>query len=96
MPRSKNKILIISDSGYTSESVKAIARILEKRPSLIAIVGKDCQMLENICDDLCEKSDRLLDVVTTSHPGETVEQARELVELFDQDTLGSGYLTFKI
>ena len=53
--------------------------------ALIAIVGEGCRKTENIIDELIVgdgSNDSRFSVITSSHPGETVEEVMEFASVF--------------
>ena len=67
-----NKIVLHSVSGYTPAQDALLTSILDQGISLFCTVGKDCARWEDAMDALCErKGGKALEMVTTSHPGET-------------------------
>jgi hypothetical protein len=66
------KIVLHSVSGYTPAQDTLLTSILDKGLGLFCTFGKDCGRWEDAMDSLCEqRGGRALQVVTTSHPGET-------------------------
>jgi flagellar biosynthesis/type III secretory pathway ATPase len=55
--------------------------------SLIAVVGEGGSKIENLIDKLVvgDGSDRSRFIVTTSHPGETVEEVMEYARSWDEE-----------
>lgn len=88
------KILIISESGKIGDATAIFQGCLTKQPRLIAIFGKDCGALEDICDQIIEESDSF--VTTTSHPDESLEDVIAMVKIFDHADLGEQYEVVKI
>jgi predicted CopG family antitoxin len=84
------KYLVISKTGHTSSMSELIQKLIEHRPRLIAFYGKDCSLLEDICDEeiVGDGREPLLEITTTSHPDETLENVINLVELWDIKEIG--------
>jgi len=70
-----SRVVLISESGYNPSNVAILDSILDQGIQLFCVVGKDCQDWENAMDDLLEsRSGEFLDVVTTCHSNESVEE----------------------
>lgn len=96
MEQTTLKVLIISESGKSPNMIKTLEEIVSTLPRLVAISGKECGILEDICDDFCERAEHSINITTTSHPGETLEEVQEFVAAWDESEIGREFLTLKI
>jgi hypothetical protein len=90
------KFLVVSESGNTPTAVAKIRELVRKNPVLVAFHGKDCVALEEVCDGFCANQEEGLEIVTTSHPSESLHEVKEFVEDHQAEYLGRQYLTFTI
>lgn len=70
------KIVLVSKTGYKSCHDSLLQSLIEQKISLFCVVGNDCHKWEEAIDELCvgPKGELEHDLVTTSHPDETVEE----------------------
>lgn len=90
------KFLVISENGNSSAAAAQIKELVKKNPVLVAFHGKDCVALEGVCDGFCENQEEGMEIVTTSHPTETLHEVREFIEDHQAEYLGRQFLTFKV
>ncbi len=68
---------------------------LEDGVALVAVIGKDCEKIEDIIDELIvgdgSNSERF--IVTTSHPDESLQDVVEFAEAFSTDPVGKVQIT---
>lgn len=77
------KFVLISESGYNKEHDKLLLNLLEQGYKLFCVVGKDCDVWEEIMDELAavdELNPRY--ITTTSHPDESIEDVIEFAKRF--------------
>lgn len=80
---SKYKFVLISESGYSKEHDKLLLNLLDQGYELFCVVGKDCEVWEEIMDAL-SVGDRSKPryITTTSHPEKSIEDVIEFAKLF--------------
>ncbi len=72
------KIILLSKSGYRPEMDALIEQFISDGVKFVGVVGEDCAKLEDIIDELVVgDGNRNYFMLTTSHPGETLEEAVE-------------------
>jgi len=77
------KIVLHSVNGYSPAQDSLLTSILDQGISLFCTFGKDCGRWERAMDTLCEqKGGQALQVVTTSHPGETKDDVLSFANQF--------------
>lgn len=76
MPYPK-KIVLNCAGGYRMELDALVEQFIQDGVLLVAVVGKDCGKIEDIIDDLVvgDGSDGRRYILTSSHPGQTVDDA---------------------
>lgn len=87
------KYIVVSTSGKTPKAIELIQQLVALSPKLIAFYGKDCGELEFICDVECigDGSSMIKETVTTSHPNESLDDVKNLVELWYFHELGEHF-----
>lgn len=75
--------IVACENGRTLEVEQVLADLVKKDPKWIAIVGDDCILLENICDEMIvgDGTGPARDIVTTSHPEESAEEVTAWLRL---------------
>jgi hypothetical protein len=73
------KIVLHCPNGYRVELDHLVQRFLSDRVAFVGVVGEDCSRVEDIIDELVggDGSDESRFILTSAHPGETLEQALE-------------------
>ncbi|MCC6670903.1 MAG: hypothetical protein IT458_07575 [Planctomycetes bacterium] len=81
------KVVLVSKHGYRSSHDSLLLSLIERRIELFCAVGQDCELWEEIMDELVvgPKGACPWHVTTTSHPGESVEQVVEFASLWHLD-----------
>ena len=76
MPESTpTKIVLHSISGYKPDLDELIVEWVEKKVPLIAVVGKDCELIHDIIDEYCVgDGTSILYNITTWHDDETLDE----------------------
>lgn len=71
-------------------TVARLEALVHADPALIAIHGKDCELLEDICDETCvgDATGPIYGATTTSHPDESLEEVIEFARMFGKDEYG--------
>jgi len=77
------KVVLISDSGYSSQHDELLMSFLDRKFELFCVVGKDCQLWEDMMDELAVgNGENPRFITTTSHPDESPEDVIEFAEMF--------------
>ena len=78
------KIVLVSKSGYDKSHDVLLEALLARRIELFCVVGEQCALWEEVMDELVvgPYGDGKLDLVTTSHPDESVAEVVEFAESF--------------
>ncbi|MDP5138669.1 hypothetical protein ORJ04_22230 [Rheinheimera baltica] len=80
---SNYKFVLISESGYSKKHDKLLLNLLEQGYELFCAVGKDCEVWEEIMDELSVgDGSNSRYITTTSHPEESIEDVIEFAKLF--------------
>lgn len=77
------KVVLVSTSTYTPETGEALLRqLVEDKIELFCVVGVDAAHWEEALDWLCigPEGESLHFIVTTSHPGESVDEVLSFAE----------------
>ena len=85
---------MVSESGMSNEAEVMLRHHVSERPRIIAIFGKDCRAIEDLCDQISDELE--IFVVTTSHPDESLDDVISMIKTFDRDELGEKFETVKI
>lgn len=80
------KFVLVSETGYDKNHDQMLTSLLDQGYELFSVVGKDCQLWEEIMDEF-SVGDGINSrfIVTTSHPDETVEEVIEFAKSFVTD-----------
>ncbi len=69
------KIVLHCPNGEPERMTLLVEDFIKDGVELVAVVGMDCSRIEDIIDEIVVgDGDRDYDLLTTSHPGETVDQ----------------------
>jgi flavodoxin len=84
MVKMKNsKIVLISKSGYSKKHEELLVSYLDQGYELFCVVGKQCELWEEIMDELAVgDGTNSRYITTTSHPDETEEEVIEFAKNF--------------
>jgi hypothetical protein len=78
------KIVLISENGYNPEHDSLLMSFLDQKIQLFCAVGKDCELWEEIMDELAVgNGEQSRYITTTSHPNESVEDVIEFAKMFN-------------
>jgi hypothetical protein len=88
MPLAK-KIVLHIPSGYVPGVDDLIAKFIQDGVKFVAVVGPDCAQVEDMIDDAAvgDGSDSRF-ILTTSHPGETLDEVVEFARLLTGEHAG--------
>lgn len=81
-----NKVVLISKAGYSPDKNHILLNLIAEPMALFCAVGKDCQMWEEVMNDLCvgDGSNPVF-IPTTSHPDEAIEEVIKFARVFSVD-----------
>jgi flavodoxin len=84
MAKIKNsKVVLISESGYSKEHDELLISYLDQGYELFCVVGKQCELWEEIMDEIAVgNGTNSRYITTTSHPDETEEEVIEFAKSF--------------
>ncbi len=75
---SPKKIVLYCPDGYQSQLDTLVEEWIRHRVVFVGVVGKDCEKVHDIIDELCVgDGSRVHDMLTSWHTGETVEDVIE-------------------
>ena len=85
MSNQSRKVILLSENGYSEKHDALLKSLIDEKILLFCAVGKDCQLWEDIMDELFigEGEERDFDIITTSHPNETLEEVITFAEIFE-------------
>ena len=89
MPYEK-KVVLKCPAGYKLALDQMVEDFLRDGVALVAVIGRDCAKVEDIIDELIvgDGSNPERFIVTTSHPGESLQDVVEFAESFSTDPAG--------
>ena len=86
------RVVLHSLRGYRMELDAMVEEFLRDGVKLVAVVGQDCQRVEDIIDELVvgrgDNDSRFL--LTSSHPGESVEDAVAFAQSLSEEYAGEA------
>lgn len=80
------KVVLISETGYNREHDSLLSSFLDQKYELFCAVGKDCELWEEVMDELAVgngESPRY--ITTTSHSNESVDEVIEFAKFFGNE-----------
>ena len=81
------KVVLISEAGYKAEHDVLLSSFLDQKYELFCAVGKDCELWEEVMDELAVGSgENPRYITTTSHPNESAEEVIEFAKSFGNET----------
>ncbi len=92
--RYKNKVVLHCPNGYKHELDGMVEDFIASGVSFVGVVGKDCSLVEDIIDELVvgDGSDEGRYILTSSHEGESVEDAIEFANSLTSEFEGESQL----
>jgi hypothetical protein len=77
------KFVLVSDTGYHRKHDDLLRSVLAEGYELFCVVGVDCELWEEVMDEVAvgDDSDPRY-ITTTSHPGETENEVIEFAKMF--------------
>lgn len=85
----ETKIVLHSKSGYRPEMVTLIEKLIGEGVKFVGVVGKDCEKIEDVIDEIVVgdgTTGRF--ILTSSHPGESLEEAIEFARSLSLEYAG--------
>ena len=81
LPTAK-KVVLVSKAGYRPSHDDLLLRLISRRIKLFCVVGRDCELWEEVMDELVvgPTGEGDLDVTTTSHPDEDIAEVIAFAE----------------
>ncbi len=81
------KVVLISESGYSEKYDALLISFLDRRYELFCAVGIQCELWEEVMDELSlGNGDNSRYITTSSHPRETEEEVVEFANIFITNT----------
>lgn len=75
------KFVLISESGYSPEHDALLSSILDEVFELFCVVGNDCEIWEEVMDEMAVgEGENARYITTTSHPNVSVEDVIQFAE----------------
>jgi len=73
------KVVLHCPKGYRKELDALVEQFIADGVAYVGVVGEDCSRVEDIIDELVvgDGSDQSRFILTSAHPGESVEEALE-------------------
>lgn len=73
------KVVLHCPKGYRMELDALVEQFIADGVAYVGVVGEDCSRVEDIIDELVvgDGSDQSRFILTSAHPGESVEEALE-------------------
>lgn len=85
----ETKIVLHSKSGYSPEMAALIEQLIGEGVKFVGVVGKDCEKIEDVIDEIVVgdgTTGRF--VLTSSHPRESLEEAIEFARSLSLEYAG--------
>ncbi len=77
-----SKVVLVSRNKYSPETDDLILSLLEKGYELFCVVGEDCEIIEDVIDELAiGDGSSPKQVTTTSHPNESLDEVVEFATM---------------
>jgi hypothetical protein len=86
---SAKKIVLHCPRGYDERLDAMVQQWVAAKVKFVGVIGEDCARVENIIDELCvgDASNPYF-MLTSSHPGESLEEAIEFAEFLKDEYAG--------
>ena len=83
------KIVLHSKSGYRLELDTIIEQFIRDRVKFVGVVGNDCEKIEEIIDEIVAgDGSNDYSILTSSHPGESLEEVIEFARSLSLEFAG--------
>jgi hypothetical protein len=88
------KIVLHCPTGYRVELERMVAQFLADGVVFVGVVGEDCSRVEDIIDEwvVGDGTDDGRYILTSSHPGETIDDALEFARSLSGEYAGEVQL----
>jgi hypothetical protein len=87
------KIVLHSHAGFRPELTALIGQFIAQGVKFVGVVGQDCAFLEDAIDELCVGDGTTsYFMLTSSHEGESVEEAMEFAQMLSGEYAGEVQL----
>lgn len=88
------KIVLHCPDGYKPELDDMVEQFVRDKVIFVGVVGKDCSRVEDIIDELvvADGEDESRSILTSSHPGKTVEEALEFARSLTLEYSGDAQI----
>ena len=81
------KLVLISVAGYNPDHDKFLTSLLDESYELFCVVGRDCELWEEIMDEIAVgDGTNSRYITTTSHVGESAEEVIEFAKNWTTET----------
>ena len=82
------KVIIHSKSGANNTLEALVEQFISDGVRFVAVAGKDCELIEDIIDEIVvgDGSDNTRFILTSSHPGESLEEVMQFARIVTQGT----------
>ena len=82
------KVIIHSKSGANKALEALVEQFISDGVRFVAVAGKDCELIEDIIDEIVvgDGSDNMRFILTSSHPGESLEEVMQFARIVTQGT----------
>jgi hypothetical protein len=82
------KIVINSKSGAKSALDSLVEQFIADGVRFVAVAGADCTLIKDIIDEIVvgEGSDDTRFILTSAHPGETLEEVMQFARIITEGT----------
>ena len=76
------RVVLVSKNKYRPEIDELILSLFAQGYELFCVVGEDCELIEDIIDELAVgDASEPKDVITTSHPNQSLEEVVEFASM---------------
>ena len=85
MNNQSRKVILLSENGYSEMHDALLRSLIAEKVLLFCVLGKDYRLWEEIMDELFvgKGEERDFDMITTSHPNETLEEVIKFAEMLE-------------
>ena len=91
MPYGKKIILNVVSTDYEARLDELVEAFMRDGVIFVGVLGHDCQRVEDIIDELCVGDGTVdYDMLTSSHPGETLEEVIEFSDSLSEEFSGKA------
>lgn len=94
----KKRIVLSCPNGYKPKLDSLVENFIRDGVSFIGVIGKDCEKVEDIIDELIvgDGSDDSRFILTSSHPGGSVDEAIEFAKGLDLENADGSVQTVEL